>query len=162
MLGISSYFYWIHYLSTNPTPNPTCYFSYYNQTLYQKPSCPLVHPSQIVCWSQKVPSSSIITSDHPHQPTRLFIHHAPSLHLHITAKISCLRHPFIFLPHIILFLSFSFLLHHSLTVASFNQGLYWEWLHAWLTRSWTPLHQWRTLPARFQCIQLTCTPCLHI
>lgn len=42
-------------------------------------------------------------------------------------------------------LSLHFLTPSAPAAVSFTLGLYSEWLHAWLTHSWTPLCQWRTL-----------------
>lgn len=142
------------------TPSASSLIPLQNQPHNQKPWYPLLHPSQTVCWSQKGPCP-------PPQSLQITLIN-PLASLFITLPLFiCTFQPksAAFITPSSFFLtsfSFSFLLHCSLTVVSFNRGLYWEWLYAWLTRSWTPLHQWRTLPARFQCIQLTCTPYLHI
>ena len=76
------------------------------------------------------------------------IHPFPPLHLHISPQISWFLHSIPLSFHQLWALSpLTSSLPSVLAVASFTPGLYSQWLHAWLTHSWTPLCWWRALDA---------------
>lgn len=79
-----------------------------------------------------------------YQPSS-FLSLSSSAHFFQNQQLSSLS-PSFFQHHCSLSLFSSHFLPPSvLAVASFTLGLYSEWLHGWLTHSWTPLCQWRIL-----------------
>lgn len=134
-----------------------------NQLFHQKHSSPIppsISQKHAICHSS-IPLDSPIPF--PHQShlfhsSHFFLPFSPQLH--ISPKSAAFPAPSLF-PSIIFELSLSLFSPHFLppsvlAAASFTLALYSEWLHAWLTHSWTPLSVTDAgrMPSRFQCNQL--------
>lgn len=132
--------------------SPPAHFSIFSLINHQEHSFPLP-PSSILPFLSISHKRAVC---HPSVPFPLSVSHSsrlihpfPPLHLHISPQISWFHHSIPLSFHQLWALSPLACSPPSvLASASFTLGLYSEWLHAWLTHSWTPLCRWRTLDAR--------------
>lgn len=133
--------------STHSSPPARFVYFLPNQPFHQEHSHPLPPSFLSIGHKRAVCHSSVPFLLSVSHSSRL-IHPFPPLHLHISPQISWFLHSIPLSFHQLWALSpLTSSLPSVLAVASFTPGLYSEWLHAWLTHSWTPLCWWRALDA---------------